>query len=130
MKLKNNLLGIRLKGVKTQRHSRTARLLHWVLAPSFLLLAASGFYMSNPSRFKGFSSMDSARKTHFIAQYFFGFYFVARAYYATATKDYRKLYPATEDVAATPRFLSYELFLRKKNQSIPSTTPVKSCCLH
>ncbi|TYO97307.1 cytochrome b/b6 domain-containing protein [Desulfallas thermosapovorans] len=123
MKFTNNLLGLRLKGIKTPRHNRTARLLHWVLAPSFFLLAASGFYIHKPAGAYGFRSMDKARKVHFTAQYFFGFYFLSRLYYAVANRDYRKLFPGTRDIAASPGFFAYEMFLKKKKPYFPKYNP-------
>ncbi|MBO8128523.1 MAG: cytochrome b/b6 domain-containing protein [Peptococcaceae bacterium] len=99
------------------------RVLHWVLAPSFLILVASGLYIHKPSRVWGFRSMDSARKAHFIAQYFFGFYFLARAYYAVVTRDYRKIFPGVKDIIALPKFVAYELFLKKKKPKYPRYNP-------
>ncbi|AGL00901.1 cytochrome b/b6 domain-containing protein [Desulfoscipio gibsoniae] len=119
----NNLLGLRLKGIKTKRHSRTARALHWVLVPSFLLLAASGFYIHKPTGARGFRSMDAARKVHFTAQYFLGFYLLSRVYYAVASRDYRKLFPGAGDIADVPRFAAYELFLKRQQPNYPKYNP-------
>ena len=70
-----------------------------------------------------FSSMNSARKTHFIAQYFFGLYFLARGYYAIKTRGYRKLFPNSRDIASLPKFSLYELYLRKKEPKYPKYNP-------
>lgn len=123
VRFKNNILGIRIKGIKTFRHPWPVRALHWVLAPSFLALMASGFYINKPSRALGFSSMDSARKTHFVAQYFFGFYFLTRAYYALVSGDYRKIVPGVKDIANLPEFTAYEFFLKRKKPGYPRYNP-------
>jgi len=123
LKFKNNFLGIRIKGLKTFRHYRAARALHWVLVPSFFVLAASGFYINKPSRGRGFRSMDSARRAHFTAQYFFGLYFLARAYHALVTKNYRGMFLRDEDLTAMPKFAAYEFFLRNKKPKYPKYNP-------
>ncbi|WP_347490668.1 cytochrome b/b6 domain-containing protein [Desulfoscipio sp. XC116] len=123
MKFTNNLLGLRIKAVNTLRHNRITRALHWVLAPSFFLLAASGFYIHKPGGVRCFRSMDAARKVHFAAQYFFGFYFLSRAYYAVVSRDYRKLFPGSDDIATASGFAAYELFLKKKEPKYPKYNP-------
>lgn len=122
VKFKNNFLGIRLKGLKTFRHSPFSRLLHWVLVPSFFALATSGLFIHKPSRYV-FKNMNSARKVHFMASYCFGFYFLSRVYYAVVTKGYRKLFPGKEDMADLPNFMSYELFFKNKEPKYPRYNP-------
>lgn len=123
MKFKNNLFGLRIKGVKTYRHSPTNRLLHGVLVPSFFVLALSGFYIHKPVRNRVFDNMDSARKAHFIAQYFFGYYFLLRGYHAVVKNGYRKLFPAKEDIASLPKFMSYQFFIKNKKPKYPKYNP-------
>jgi len=123
MKFKNNILGFRVKGIKTFRHPWQVRALHWVLAPSVLALIASGHYINKPSRSLGFGSMDSARKVHFLAQYFLGYYFLARTYYGLTTGDYQKIIPGRKDLAGLPKFTAYELFMKKKKPVYPKYNP-------
>jgi len=119
----NNMLGVRVKGIKTFRHPWPVRTLHWVLAPSVLALIASGHYINKPSRALGFGSMDSARKVHFYAQYFLGYYLMARVYYGMATGDYQKLIPGKKDLAGLPKLTAFELFLSKKKPAYPTYNP-------
>lgn len=123
MKWKNNLLGIRIKGIKIKRHTGLLRIMHWVLVPATFAMIASGFYISKPSRAKSFHRMEAAGKMHFTAQYFFSSYFIARAYYAWATGDYRDLLPGKKDIAVLPKFLSYNFFLRPKKPHYPKYNP-------
>ena len=125
MKFGNNLLGIRIKGVKSFRHAWQLRMMHWVLAPAALALMASGLYINKPYRNMFFNNMNNARKTHFTAQYFFGLYYLARGYYAIKTRGYRKLFPNARDVASLPKFSLYELYLRKKEPQYPKYNPAQ-----
>ncbi|WP_051273707.1 cytochrome b/b6 domain-containing protein [Desulfotruncus alcoholivorax] len=125
MRFRNNLLGIRIKGVKTFRHNRPLRVMHWVLAPAALSLMASGLYINKPYRNFLFKNMNDARKTHFMAQYFFGLYFLARGYYAIKTRGYRKLFPNSGDIASLPKFSLYELYLNKKQPKYPKYNPLQ-----
>ena len=72
-----------------------------------------------------FNSMNEARKTHFIAQYFFSLYFLARGYYAIKTRGYRKLLPNSRDMGSLPKFSLYELYLRNKEPKYPKYNPAK-----
>lgn len=110
---------------KKPRHPWPARLLHWAYAPAVLAGALSGFYITKPSRFLGFKSMDSARKAHFIAQYVLLFSYVARVYYGYVTKNYREIIPGRKDMADMPKFLKYELFLAKKKPKFPKYNPLQ-----
>ncbi|MCL6639286.1 MAG: cytochrome b/b6 domain-containing protein [Firmicutes bacterium] len=113
-----------MKGKKL-RHPRTARLLHWLYAPAVIAAACSGFYITRPSRRRGFTTMDSARKTHFIAQYILLFSYLARLYYACAAKNAGEIIPGRKDLAQMPKFLRYELFLTKKMPKFPKYNPAQ-----
>ena len=88
-----------LKPPKKQRHSLTARLLHWIYAPAVIVSAWSGFYISRPRRWLGFRSMDAAIKTAFISSFILAFSYLARIYYGWATGDYREIIPGKQDCA-------------------------------
>lgn len=123
MRFKNNLWGLRIKGVKTFRHSWQERALHWVLAPSVLALLASGHYINKPSGFPGFKSMDSAHKVHFTAQYFLSGCVLARVYYGITTRNYKNILPDQKDLAGLPGLTAFELFLKKKEAVYPKYNP-------
>jgi len=123
MKWKNNLLGIRIKGIPVKRHSGLLRAMHWVLVPATFSLIFNGFYVNKPSRTKGFHSMDTVRKMHFTAQYFFVSYLISRGYSALITRDYTDLFPNKKDMASLPKFLMYTFFLRKKKPHYPKYNP-------
>ncbi|MFZ5646626.1 MAG: cytochrome b/b6 domain-containing protein [Bacillota bacterium] len=108
---------------KKFRHPWPARLLHWIYAPAMLAGVLSGFYITRPSAYLGFRSMDSARKTHFITQYLLLFSYLARVYYGYATKNHREIIPGRKDLADIPRFLKYELFLTGKMPKFPKYNP-------
>ncbi|MFZ5652323.1 MAG: cytochrome b/b6 domain-containing protein [Bacillota bacterium] len=108
---------------KKFRHPWPARLLHWTYAPAVLAGVLSGFYITRPSLFFGFRSMDSARKTHFIAQYLLLFSYLARVYYGYVTKNYSEIIPGRKELSDTPEFLKYELFLTKKMPKFPKYNP-------
>lgn len=118
----SQLISLLIKGKKF-RHHRPARLLHWTYAPAVLAGIFSGFYITRPSHFFGFKSMNSARKTHFIAQYFFLFSYLARIYYGCATKNYREIIPGRRDLAGMTKFIKYELFFTKKKPKFPKYNP-------
>ncbi len=105
------------------RHPWPARLLHWSYAPAVLAGILSGYYITRPSRFWGFRSMDSARKTHFIAQYVLISSFLARIYYGYVAKNYKEIIPGLKDVLRMPEFLRYELFLTRKKPQYPKYNP-------
>ena len=56
------------------------RLVHWMLAGSILVLAATGFYISRPF-FSGEDSMEWARTLHFFASIAFGLAVVLRLFW-------------------------------------------------
>lgn len=108
---------------KKPRHSWPARLLHWAYAPAVLAGILSGFYITRPTGFCGFKNMDSARKTHFIAQFVLLFSYLARIYYGGVTKNYREIIPGRKTLADMPKFLKYELFLTSKKPKFPKYNP-------
>lgn len=110
---------------KKQRHSGTARLLHWVYAPAVLALILSGLYIHSPSRAFGFKRMDSARKTHAVAQFLLLNSYVARICYGMKDKNYKEIIPNRKTLKAMPKFLKYEFFLSEKRRSIPNTIQVR-----
>lgn len=105
------------------RHPWPARLLHWSYAPAVLVCILSGFYITKPSRLRGFKNMNSARKAHFIAQYILICSYVARVYYGYMTKNYKEIFPSLTDVLRMPEFLKYELFLTSKKPKYPKYNP-------
>jgi Ni/Fe-hydrogenase 1 B-type cytochrome subunit len=116
-----NLLSLLRKGKKF-RHSGTARLLHWVYAPSVIVLAWSGLNI-NLARPFGFKNMMTARKTHFTVQYFLLFAYLARVLYGIQKKNHRELFPSRRTLADLPGFLKYELFLGGKKSEFPKYNP-------
>lgn len=121
MKL-SQLLSLLVKGKKI-RHPWPARLLHWIYAPAVLGGILSGLYITRPSVFRGFKSMNSARKTHFIAQFALLFSYLGRVYYGLTDKNYREIIPGRKTLADMPKFLKHELFLTKKKPKFPKYNP-------
>ncbi|MDA8097817.1 MAG: cytochrome b/b6 domain-containing protein [Desulforudis sp.] len=117
-----SLLSLLIKGKKL-RHPWPTRLLHWSYAPAVLAGILSGFYITRPSRVHGFTNMDSARKTHFIAQYVLISSYLARVYYAYSAKNYREIIPDLKDIVRMPEFLKYQLFLTSKKPKFPKYNP-------
>ncbi len=111
-----------IKG-KKPRHPLLARLLHWVYAPAVLAGILSGFYLTRPFPSQGFSKVESAQKTHFVAQYLLICSYLARIYQAYFTKDYQEILPGFNDMAGLPRFLQYELFLSQKKPKYKKYNP-------
>lgn len=110
---------------KKYRHSLPARLLHWTYAPAVLAGVLSGFYITRPSRFLGFRSMESAQKVHFIAQYALLFSYLTRIYYGYVDRNYREIIPGRRDLAGMPKFLKYELFFTKKKPKFTKYNPAQ-----
>lgn len=110
---------------KKPRHPWPARILHWIFAPAVLVCAYSGSYISGPSRFYGFRSMDSARKTHLIANNVLIWSYLARVYYGYAANNYGEIVPTLKDLKDTPGFFKYELFLTKKKPKFPKYNPLQ-----
>jgi Ni/Fe-hydrogenase 1 B-type cytochrome subunit len=114
-----------LKPPKKQRHSLTARLLHWIYAPAVIASAWSGFYISRPRRWLGFRSMDAAIKTAFISSFILAGSYLARIYYGWATGDYREIIPGKQDCRGAWQLLKYELFLTRKKPTFPKYNPLE-----
>jgi len=108
---------------KKPRHSLLVRVLHWLYAPAVLASIVSGLYIHKPAKIYGFKNMNSARKTHFIAQYMLIFAFLARVYYALQNKNYKEILPERQTLQDMPRFLKYELFLTAKKPRFPKYNP-------
>ncbi|QHA00175.1 cytochrome b/b6 domain-containing protein [Dehalobacter restrictus] len=108
---------------KKQRHSGTVRLLHWVYAPAVLALIFSGLYIHSPSRAFGFKRMDSARKTHAVAQFLLLNSYLARVCYGMKDKNYKEIIPNRKTLKAIPEFLKYEFFLSEKKKEYPKYNP-------
>ena len=100
------VLSLLLKG-KKPRHSKTVRLIHWIYVPAVVACAFSGFYISKPDRFYGFKNMDSARKTHSIAQFALIFSYIARVFYGFKNKKYTEIIPEQKTLRALPKFLKH-----------------------
>lgn len=107
------------------RHTLPARLFHWAYAPAVLAGILSGFYITNPSRSLGFKDMQSAKKTHFVAQYVLLFSFIGRVYYSAVTRDYKSIIPGRKDLAAAPTYLKYQLFMSKKKPKFTKYNPAQ-----
>ena len=116
------LLSLLVKG-KKPRHSWTVRLLHWSYVPAILTCIFSGLYITRPAGFPGFKNMDSARKTHFIAQFTLLFSYLARVCYGFKDKNYKEIIPDRKTLAAMPKFLKHELFLTNKKPQFPKYNP-------
>jgi len=116
------MLSLLVKG-KNPRHSWTARLLHWTFAPAALACILSGFYINRPTDFYGFNKMDSARKTHFIAQFVLLFSYLARVCYGFKNKNYREIIPDRKTLVHMPEFLKHELFLTSRKPEFPKYNP-------
>lgn len=108
---------------KKQRHPWTERILHWSYAPAVLTCIFSGLYIHKPAGFYGFKSMDSARKTHFMAQFVLLFSFLARVCYGLRDQNYRELLPNRKAIRDIPKFFRYELFLTNKEPKFPKYSP-------
>ncbi|MEW6697096.1 MAG: cytochrome b/b6 domain-containing protein [Bacillota bacterium] len=100
--------------LKKPRHTLPVRLFHWVYAPAVLAGIISGYYIANPNRKLGFKDMESARKTHFLAQYMLIFSFLGRVYYSYVTKNYKEIIPGKKDLKEAPKYMKYQLFLSDK----------------
>jgi len=105
------------------RHSLAVRVLHWLYAPAVLASIFSGFYIHKPNKNYGFKNMNSARKTHFIAQFMLIFAFLARVYYALQKKNYKEILLNRQTIKHLPRFIKYELFLTAKKPQFPKYNP-------
>lgn len=106
-----------------QRHTVTARLLHWVYAPAVIASIFSGLYIHKPSRFLGFKNMDSAKKMHAISQYALIFSSITRFLYGIKNKNYRQIIPDRKTWKAIPGFIKYEFFLTDKTKKYPKYNP-------
>ncbi len=109
---------------KKLRHPWPVRVMHWTMAPSFLLLAYTGIYIAHPGVVP-FPSMRQARRYHFLGQFIFTGSVISRFIYGRVTGNYREIVPGKKDLAAVPGFLSYLFFLKKKEPSFPKYNPVQ-----
>lgn len=116
---------LKLLKPKKPRHSPAARLLHWIYAPAVLAALWSGFYITKPSEKLGFKSMNSARKTHFIAQYILMGSYIGTLYHLWVTKRFGEIIPKTKDAKDMPRFMKYQLFLTKRKPKFPKYNPAQ-----
>lgn len=116
------LLVLLIKG-KKPRHSKTARLIHWIYVPAILACAFSGFYITRPARLYGFKNMDSARKTHFMAMFALAFSYIARVCYGFKNKNYKEIIPEWKTLTEMPKFLKHEFFLSNKQPQFPKYNP-------
>lgn len=92
-------------------HTLAARILHWTAAVFIGLLIITGLYISNPLSFTFFSTMDTARKLHFISMYFLITVTFIRVYYACSNRDYREIFFRFRDFKQLPGVVKYYLFL-------------------
>ncbi|NLI92768.1 MAG: cytochrome b/b6 domain-containing protein [Peptococcaceae bacterium] len=108
---------------KKPRHSGTARLLHWLYAPAVLGSALSGFYIHWPGSSLGFRKMNTARETHFFAQFTLLFTYIARVMYGLKGKNYREILPNRKTLSDMAKFLKYEFYLTDKEPKFPKYNP-------
>lgn len=94
-------------------HTLPARILHWVNAVSIGILTLTGFYIHWPTGFGIFSSMDTARKLHFIFMYVVFYGVLIRVYYARVSGDYRDIMFRPADLKGLPVLARYYFFLTK-----------------
>lgn len=105
------------------RHSSLARFLHWSYAPAVLFNIFSGLYINRPAYFYGFKNMDSARKTHAIAQFVLISSFLARIAYGLKDQNYKEILPNRKTLRSMPAFLKHEFFLTDKKPKFPKYNP-------
>ncbi len=96
------------------RHPLGLRLIHWGHAVCMFLLLLSGYYIHNPD-FGIFTSMDSARKVHFVAAYLILALVVVRIYYALVKKDFSGVIFTWKDIKGLYRVARYYCFVDKKH---------------
>lgn len=108
---------------KKPRHSSLVRLLHWSYAPAALFSIFSGLYINRPADFYGFKNMDSARKTHSIAQFVLLSSFLARVAYGFKGQNYKEILPNRKTLRSIPIFLKHEFFLTNKKPKFPKYNP-------
>jgi Ni/Fe-hydrogenase 1 B-type cytochrome subunit len=93
------------------RHTLAVRFFHWWNAVSIILLLLTGFYIHTPHGFPIFSSMDVARKIHFIFMYALIAGLIGRLYYAFISGDYKNFKPRLADFPNMFGLMKYYLFL-------------------
>lgn len=106
------------------RHPWPIRLLHWLLAPSYLVLLYTGIYISRPGLLP-LANMQRARQWHFWGMFFFLGSLAARIYYGIVTRNYLEIIPGRKTMAILPAYLKYEFFLSKKEPVFPKYNPVQ-----
>lgn len=94
-------------------HTATARFLHWINAVAIGMLTLTGFYIHWPHGFPLFSSMDIARKLHFVFMYIIFFGILTRVYYSFVSGDYKDIMFHPADIRGFPALTRYYLFLTK-----------------
>ncbi|MDH7577295.1 MAG: Ni/Fe-hydrogenase, b-type cytochrome subunit [Bacillota bacterium] len=93
------------------RHTLAVRFFHWWNAVSIIMLILTGFYIHTPYGFPIFSSMDVARKIHFIFMYAVIAGLVGRLYYAFISGDSRNFKPRFRDIPNMIALMKYYTFL-------------------
>lgn len=92
-------------------HTLTVRILHWIITVLIGILIFTGLYISNPLGYAFFSTMDTARKLHFVSMYFLITGTFIRGYYCCINKDYRQVFFRFKDIKQLPGIVKYYLFL-------------------